>query len=69
VGSILLALFLFYYVAMAVYFVYANIRLNIRSGLTPIPSADWAITIWVALIVPFVPMWPNWGEINRTTTG
>ncbi len=58
-------LFGVYYLTIAVYFIIANIRLNVRSGLDPIPEGDRLALLGIALIVPFVPIWPNWREINK----
>ena len=61
----LLKVFGVYYVAMALFFVFANIRHNVRSGLGPVLKEDrWTLLVLV-FIVPLVPVWPNWRAILK----
>lgn len=54
-----------YYVGMLMFFIIANIRYNVRSGLDPVLKEDrWTLLV-LAVIVPLVPIWPNWRAILK----
>ena len=57
--------FAVYYVVMVMFFIIANIRYNVRSGLDPVLKEDRWTLLGLAFIVPLVPVWPNWRAILK----